>query len=107
MMPGLNGLEVTRQVKKRTPKTSVVIISMHSDEAYVLQALRNGAIGYVLKESSPDDLVLAVHRAMSGRLYLSEHLSNLALSAYLKSAQSAPLDSSGTLTTREREGLES
>ncbi len=86
-------------------KTSVVILSMHSDEAYVLQALRNGAIGYVLKESSPHDLVMAVKRAVQGRLYLSEPLSDLALEAYLKSAQSAPLDSYDTLTARERQVL--
>ncbi len=57
----------------------------------------------MLKESNPDDLVMAVNRAVQGRLYLSEPLSDLALEAYLKSAQSAPLDSYDKLTARERQ----
>jgi two-component system, NarL family, response regulator NreC len=60
MMPGLNGLEVTRQVCWRSPHTRVIILSMYSNEAYVLEALRNGAAGYVLKEASATDLVQAV-----------------------------------------------
>jgi two-component system response regulator NreC len=52
MIPGLSGLEVTRQLAKRSPKTRVVILSMHGDKSYVLEALRNGAAGYVLKDSS-------------------------------------------------------
>src|SRR6266508_1019558 len=50
MIPGLSGLEVTRQLGKRAPKTRVVILSMHGDKSYVLEALRNGAAGYVLKD---------------------------------------------------------
>ena len=52
MMPGLNGMEVTRLVRHRSPDTNIVILSMYSNESYVLEALRNGAIGYVLKGSS-------------------------------------------------------
>ncbi len=57
MMPGINGLEVTRQVSRLSPKTRVVVLSMHSDEAYVLEALRNGAVGYVLKGSTTMELM--------------------------------------------------
>ena len=60
MMPGLSGLEVMRQVSKRSPQTRVVVLSMHSNEAYVLEALRNGAAGYILKDSSAADLAHAV-----------------------------------------------
>lgn len=52
MMPGLNGLEVTRQVSQRFPEVRILVLSMHADEEYVLEALKNGAAGYVLKESS-------------------------------------------------------
>lgn len=105
MMPGLNGLEVTRQVSQRSPRTHVVILSMHANEAYVLEALRNGAAGYVLKDSSAADLVKAVREVVAGRRYLSPPLSERAIEAYLHKAQAAELDPYETLTTREREVL--
>ncbi len=105
MMPSLNGLEVTRQVSQRSPRTRIVILSMHANEAYVLEALRNGAAGYVLKDSSAADLVQAVREVMSGRRYLSPPLSERAIEAYLHKAQAAELDPYETLTTREREVL--
>ena len=67
MMPGLGGLEVTRQVRKSSPQTRVVILSMHANEAYVLEALRNGALGYVLKGSQVVDLVQATRDVAAGR----------------------------------------
>lgn len=105
MMPGLNGLEVTRQVSQRSPQTRVVILSMHANEAYVLEALRNGAAGYVLKDSSAADLVKAVREVVAERRYLSPPLSERAIEAYLHKAQAAELDPYETLTTREREVL--
>src|ERR671925_447851 len=60
MIPGLNGLEITRQVKQRCPGTRVIVLSMHANEPYVLEALKNGASGYVLKDSSGTDLIHAV-----------------------------------------------
>ena len=71
MMPALNGLEVARQVSRRFPQTRVVVLSMHANEAYVLEALRNGALGYVLKCSTAADLVKAIREAIAGRRYLS------------------------------------
>lgn len=70
-MPGLGGLEVTHQVTRKSPHTRVIILSMYSNEAYVVQALRSGAAGYVLKESSGAELLLAVNEVMAGRRYLS------------------------------------
>ena len=105
MMPGLNGLEVTRQVSKRSPQTRVLILSMHSNEAYVLEALRNGAAGYILKDSSATDLVHAVREVAAGRRYLSPPLSERALDTYRQRAKEATLDIYETLTTREREVL--
>jgi DNA-binding NarL/FixJ family response regulator len=106
MMPGLNGLEVTRQITKRLPQTRVIILSMHADESYVLEALRNGAAAYVLKESSAADLVHAVREVAAGRRYLSPPLSDRAIELYQKKAQAVPLDRYETLTTREREVLQ-
>ena len=105
MMPGLGGLEVTLQVGKRSPQTRVIILSMHADEAYVLEALRNGAAGYVLKESSADELVQAVREVVAGRRFLSSPLSERAIDAYVSKAQEVVLDRYETLTAREREVL--
>lgn len=105
MMPGLNGLEVTRQVGKRAPQTRVIILSMHADEAYVLEALRNGACGYVLKDASVAELVQAVREVAAGRRYLSSPLSERAIEAYVETAQGSVLDRYETLTDREREVL--
>ena len=105
MMPGLNGLEVARQVAQCSPKTRVVILSMHVNEAYVLEALRSGASGYVLKDASAAELIRAVREVFSGRRYLSPPLSETAVDAYLQKAEEAGQDSYGALTDREREVL--
>jgi DNA-binding NarL/FixJ family response regulator len=105
MMPGLNGLEVARQISQRSPRTHVIILSMHANEAYVLQALKNGAAGYLLKDSSAADLARAVREAMAGRRYLSAPLTERAIEAYAEKAKSDTLDLYETLTTREREVL--
>src|SRR5258708_12974930 len=84
MMPGLNGLDVLKQIKKRSPHTHIVILSMYANEAYVLEALSNGASGYVLKDSSSADLVLAVREAAAGRRYLTPPLSAPSFYPYQK-----------------------
>lgn len=103
MMPGLNGLEVTRRVAKLSPSTRVVILSMYMNEPYVIEALRNGAYGYILKESSISDLIKAIREVAAGRHYLSPPLSERAIQAYLEKAKETPLDLYDTLTTREKE----
>ena len=105
MLPGLSGLEVTRLVRQHSPQTHVVILSMHADESYVLEALKNGAIGYVLKDSSAADLVHAVREGAAGRRYLSPPLSERAIERYIQKGEAATQDIYETLTTREREVL--
>jgi DNA-binding NarL/FixJ family response regulator len=105
MMPSLNGLEATRQLGQRSPHTRVVILSMHANEAYVLEALRNGAAGYVLKDSSAADLVHAVREVVAGRRYLSSPLSERAIAAYIQKASDVVSDPYEMLTNREREVL--
>src|SRR5258708_39678976 len=102
MMPGLNGLDVIPQVKKCSPHTQIVILSMYANEAYVLEALSNGAAAYVLKDSSSGDLVHAVREAAAGRRYLSPPLSDRAIEVYQEKARAATLDRYETLTARER-----
>jgi two-component system, NarL family, response regulator NreC len=106
VMPAINGLEVTRQVKKNLPQTNIVILSMYADEAYVLEALVNGASAYVLKDSSASDLVHAVREVIAGRHYLSPPLSNRAIAVYQETARATAIDKYETLTTREREVLQ-
>lgn len=103
MMPGLGGLEVARQTARRSPRTRTVVVSMHKDEAYVVEALRVGAAGYVLKDCGSDDLFRAVREAAAGRRFLCPCISEAALRAYVRTAQGASADPFGTLTNRERE----
>ncbi len=105
MMPNLPGLEVIRQVAKRSSTTRVVVVSMHADEAYVLQALRNGAFGYVIKTSGADELTKAITRAASSLHYLSPPLSERAIEIYLQRVIADDLDPYDTLSGREREVL--
>ena len=107
-LPDLNGLEVARRAQERAPDTAIIMLSMYSDEAYVLDALRHGARGYVLKASATTDLIDAVHAAVDGRRYLSAPLSERAIDAYARRAADAarPLDRYELLTDREREVLQ-
>ncbi len=105
MIPGLSGLEVTRQVSRRSPQTRIVILSNYDNEAYVLEALRNGATGYIVKNTGADELVKAIKEVAAGRRYLSPPLTERAIEAYAQKAMAAPLDLHETLTTREREVL--
>ncbi len=81
-MPGLNGIDVTKQVRKCSPRTGIIVLSMHSAEVYVLQALEAGAMGYVLKESGPEQLVNAIREVISGRYYLSPPFSQKTIEAH-------------------------
>jgi two-component system, NarL family, response regulator NreC len=105
LMPGLSGLEIARQVRQRVPETRVIVLSMHANEAYVLEALRHGAAAYVLKDVSSAELVQAVRAVAAGRRYLSRPLSERALEAYAQRAEATTLDLYEMLTTREREVL--
>jgi DNA-binding NarL/FixJ family response regulator len=105
LMPGLGGLDVARDVARRSPKTRIVVLSMHSSEAFVLQALRNGASAYVLKDASMTELVTAVRQVLAGRRYLSFRLSERAIEAYINRADGGAVDIYETLTAREREVL--
>ena len=107
-LPDLNGLEVARRVCDQAPQTKVIMLSMYPDEPYVLEALRHGAVGYVLKGAATTDLIQAVHVAVQGRRFLSTPLTERALDAYAKRAEEArqPLDRYDLLTSQEREVLQ-
>lgn len=106
MMPGLNGLEVLRQVKDRSPATCSIVLSMQSADVYVVEALKSGALGYVLKETGPSELVNAVHQVIDGKRYLSPRLSERLIDVLLQDTDELTLDPYETLTNREREILQ-
>lgn len=104
MMPGLSGLEVARRTKRISPATKVIVLSMHDAESYVVEALQAGAAGYVLKNSSSQELVFAIHQALAGNVYLSPSLNERAIEAYKqRSHESRGDDPFESLTGRERE----
>jgi len=106
MMPGLNGLEVTRQLHQKHPRTRVIVLSMHANEAYVVEALRNGASGYVLKQAQGRVLVEAIREVLAGRRYLSAPLSEEQLQRFEQKLSGSQLDPYETLSGREREVLQ-
>jgi DNA-binding NarL/FixJ family response regulator len=105
MMPGLNGLEAARQVTQRWPGTRVIVLSMYSAEAYVLDALRAGAAGYVLKKSTAEELVQAIRAVAEGGRFLSPPISERAIEDYIARAKGRP-DPYDKLSPREREVLQ-
>jgi two-component system, NarL family, response regulator NreC len=105
IMPGMNGLEVTRQVRSLPMPPAVIILSMHADETYVLDALRSGASAYVLKESDTLQLAQAVRAVVAGQRYLSPPLSERAIDAYIHQTHASSFDALEMLTAREREIL--
>jgi two-component system response regulator NreC len=105
-MPGLNGVEITRQVRQRSPDTGVVILSMSPDERYVVEALRNGASGYLVKQAKATELIRAIRKASDGRHYLSAPFRQYAIDVWLQRSRRATPDPYTTLTSREREILQ-
>lgn len=104
-MPGLNGLEVAARVAGVSPKTRVVILSMHANEGYVAQALRAGVAGYLLKDAAARDLESALKTVLRGDTYLSPSISKQVVEMFLRSDEPAA-DPLGGLTARQREILQ-
>ena len=106
-MPGLNGLEATRRIKKRFPEVQVVILSMHTNDEYIFQVLGAGASGYVLKQSAVQELVSAIQMVSRGQSYLSPSVSKRVVEEFVRRGQAlAEPDSYDSLTNREREVLQ-
>ena len=103
-MPLLNGIETTRQITKRAPATRVLVLSMHSDEAYVTQILQAGATGYLLKDSADVDLMQAVGAVSVGKSFFSPAIARVMLDDYVRQlADKGITDRYESLSARERE----
>lgn len=106
-MPNLNGTEASRQITEKRPSTAVVVLTMHSDEAYVLRALKAGARGYLLKESAEADLIAAIRAVREGKAYFSPAVSQVLVRDYMRQLRDKNIeDSYDLLTSREREILQ-
>jgi len=110
-LPGLNGLEVAAKARKESPLLRIIFLSMHSNEEYVLQALKVGASGYVLKQASTRELELAVRAAKKGETFLSPAISKTVVSDYMGRLKGGNVRRPGlnpyeVLTPRQREILQ-
>jgi DNA-binding NarL/FixJ family response regulator len=101
-IPGLDGIEATRQIRERCQSTQVLILSMYLNSEYVYRALRAGALGYLLKESAGEKVVEAIREVAAGRRYLSDKITDIMIDGYLQD-NSTPF---GKLSKREREVLQ-
>jgi two-component system response regulator NreC len=103
-MPLLNGIDATQQIVRKVPDTKVLVLSMHSDEAYVTRALQAGATGYMLKDSAGKDLLKGIASVAAGQAYFSPAIASLMLDDYVRRvAGSGVADRYETLSERERE----
>jgi DNA-binding NarL/FixJ family response regulator len=103
-MPLLNGIEATRQIVRRLPNVGIVVLSMHSDEAYILQALEAGARAYLLKDSADTDLIRGIEAAVGGKSFFSPSVAKVMLDDYVRRlTQRGLTDRYDTLSERERE----
>jgi RNA polymerase sigma factor (sigma-70 family) len=106
-MPLLNGVDATSQILGRDPDIKVIILSMHSDESYILRALSAGAKGYLLKDSAEGDILPAVETVAKGRPYFSPVIASTLLEEYLQAMKKNQVrDSFDLLTDREKEVLQ-
>jgi DNA-binding NarL/FixJ family response regulator len=106
-MPNLNGIEAARQIVNRNPRTAIAILSMHSDESYVIRALKAGARAYLLKDSAEADLLAAVRALTDGKSFFSPAISKILVEDYMRQLESRGAeDTYELLTNREREILQ-
>jgi DNA-binding NarL/FixJ family response regulator len=105
-MGAMNGLEVTRRVAKQFQQIKIIILSMFGDDSYVIEALRAGAIAYLLKSSSSTELLQAIQNAIDGKHHLSASLSERAIGSYIQKATASKPKPFDTLTIREREVMQ-
>jgi DNA-binding NarL/FixJ family response regulator len=106
-MPGLNGIEATAQITRKHPEVAIVMLSMHSDESYVLRCLRAGARGYVLKEAAETELIEAIRAVQAGKSFFSPKVRGMLQEEHVERIRrEGGVDSYDLLTEREREILQ-
>ncbi|MGZ4886358.1 MAG: response regulator [Candidatus Aminicenantales bacterium] len=106
-LPGLNGIDATRRILESNPRVKVIALSMHKDGRYVAEALKSGAMGYLLKESAFDELTAAIRTVMKGQCYLSTSIADVVIKDYIRHLEKTDSGVFSVLTPREREVLQS
>ncbi|MFH0729285.1 MAG: response regulator transcription factor [Pseudomonadota bacterium] len=105
-MPRMNGFEAIQEIKRLHPATKIIVLTVHNTEEYILMTLQSGADGYVLKDATHDELLMAINNVLSGKRYLSPSVSEKVIVGYLEGKKSLkPQSSWDNLTQREREVL--
>ena len=105
-MPRMNGVGAIQEIKKQSPSTKILVLTVHKTEEYILTTLKAGADGYVLKDTTHSELMLAIENVFSGRSYLSPGISEKVIEGYLEGRKTVKSSTSwDTLTQREREIL--
>src|SRR5579883_3581956 len=106
-MPHLNGIEAAQRILSVSPNSSIVVLSMHADESYVLRALKAGAKGYLLKDSAEGDLIEAIKAVTRGKTFFSSEITKMLAEDYVREIRARGMDDSyELLTPREREILQ-
>ena len=105
-MPGLNGIEATRQVTRDYPNVKVIALSMHSAKKFITEVLKAGASGYLLKDCEFDELVSAVREVMAGKTYISPAIADVVVDNFVRSSPEEGPSAFSSLTNREREVLQ-
>jgi len=105
-MPDMNGIDATRMIISETKNVKVIALSMHSDRRFVLEMLKAGASGYLLKDSAFEELTLAINTVMAGQPYLSPKITDVVIREYIHAPQKNERSVFTTLTAREREVLQ-
>jgi two-component system, NarL family, nitrate/nitrite response regulator NarL len=104
-MPVLNGIEATKILHKELSKAKVIILSMHNNKEYVLQSIKAGAKGYVLKNNSSSELVQSIEIVSNGEAFFSKEVSQMVLNEFVSKSNKATVKSKGELSSRETEIL--
>lgn len=105
-MPELNGIEATRRIRAENASVRIIMLSMHSDQRFVVESLRAGATGYLLKDCAVEELVVAIRSVMRDQIYLSCTIADSVIKDYVKLTRSAPTSAFSVLSAREREVLQ-
>jgi len=105
-MPRMNGMDAIREIKRRFPETKILVLTVHKAEEYILATFKAGADGYILKDSTHSELMIAIKHVLSGKPYISPEISEKVIEGYLEGRKTLKTKSSWeTLTQREREIL--
>jgi len=105
-MPRMNGMEAIKEIRRESPETKILVLTVHRAEEYILATFRAGADGYILKDSTHSELLMAVKKVLNGRHYISPEISEKVIEGYLEGKKTLkPRTSWETLTQREREIL--